>query len=135
MEQIITDTKAEIVVILIIMATIVQTGINKNQIVSIKGARDGVFSSLGSIYSDIFIGGGVIVHKFYIVDNNFPIPSDGIIGLDFLKTKNCILKYSEENSVLVIRARELPNNVEIPIEKHRLSQSLHVARLFEKFMI
>ena len=42
-------------------------------------------------------------HKFHAVPNDFPIPCDGIIGVDFLREFNCKLDFMENKDWLVLR--------------------------------
>lgn len=64
--------------------------INPNQIINqanlctMKGITNGFTKSLGTTNTTLSINGEEIECQFHIVDNNFPIPSDGILGRDFL---------------------------------------------------
>ena len=49
------------------------------------------FKSTGTIFLDLKLKNYAIQNNVQIVDNDFPIPSDGIIGMDFVKQYNCIL--------------------------------------------
>lgn len=62
----------------------------------ISGISDGLVSTFGSVKSDIFIDNVALSHKFHIIDKNFPIPCDGILGLDFLKKFRCFIDYGNE---------------------------------------
>lgn len=65
--------------------------IDSNDNISIRGVTDGRIQTLGTAIIDIQINNVIFEHKFYIVDNTFDIPTDGILGKDFLKPHNfCI---------------------------------------------
>lgn len=53
----------------------------------------------------------IIPHNFHIVDSNFAIPCDGIIGIDFIKKFNCQLDFKQNEDWFIIR----PNNLNFPI--------------------
>ena len=53
-----------------------------------------------------------VEQKFHIVDSNFPIPTDGIIGRDFLSTHKCKIDY--EPWLLSFTVNQ--NEITIPIE-------------------
>lgn len=77
-----------------------RTNINPKQLITtsnaikIKGATDGVITSLGTTETEIFVEDCTLQHTFHIVDSNFPIPADAILGRDFIAKYNCILDYS-----------------------------------------
>lgn len=54
-------------------------------------------------------------HQFQIVDNDFPVPSDGILGLDFLQKYNCKLDYDQDNWKLILRPNFLNFDIVLPI--------------------
>lgn len=53
----------------------------------------------------------IIPHNFHILDNQFPVPCDGILGIDFIKKFNCQLDFKPTEDWLIIR----PNNLDFPI--------------------
>lgn len=89
----ILDTQADISVIKL------DSVINKSKIdtlntITIRGVTNGKTESHGSIDTEIMLGKGVeILHKFHVVENDFGIPSDGIIGRDFIREYNCKIDY------------------------------------------
>lgn len=85
--------------------------INTNEIINIVGVTDGSVKSLGTIYTTIFIGNTEIEIELVVVPHNFPIPVDGIIGKDFLKSHKCSINY--HTNKFIIRHRGRP--FEIPI--------------------
>ena len=50
-----------------------------------------------------------------MVQNNFPIACDGIIGMNFIKNYNCVLDFNEENYHLTLRPSNLSRTIEISI--------------------
>ena len=54
----------------------------------------GIVSSLGTTYTNLVINGFKLPQMFHIVENNFPIPTDGILGRDFLVKHKCNIDYN-----------------------------------------
>lgn len=69
--------------------------LDKFEIKEIKGVTDEPILSLGFIYLEIFVDDLKITHKFHIMPNYYNIPSDGILGKDFINMYSCILDYGE----------------------------------------
>lgn len=59
----------------------------------ISGIGHNGISSLGSTFAKISIENVSVEQKFHIVENDFPIPTDGIIGRDFLTKYHCKIDY------------------------------------------
>lgn len=59
---------------------------NSNDIVSMRGITDERKLSLGSTNINFIFSHLSLEHKIHIVPDDFPMPSDGILGKDFLKT-------------------------------------------------
>lgn len=60
--------------------------------------------TLGSVKNSLFISNTEFFQTFHVVEDSFPIPCDGIVGLDFIKNNNCVLDYSlNDPSWLVLR--------------------------------
>lgn len=59
----------------------------------IIGIGQGNVSTMGTTNTNILLNGNKIPHKFHIVEDNFPIPTDGIIGRDFLINYRCKIDY------------------------------------------
>ena len=57
----------------------------------------------------------IVAHYFQVVQNNFSIPCDGIIGMDFIKKYNCILDFNYENDYFILRPSNLTHSISIPI--------------------
>lgn len=69
----------------------------------ISGIGKGTIKSLGSMQLDLKIEIFLIPHEFQVVHRNFPIPCDGIQGIDFIKKYNCVLEFSEDQDWFIIR--------------------------------
>lgn len=80
-------------------------------------------------YLDFYIGNQKFTHIFHAVPDNFPIPFDGLLGNDFLKSFNCLIDY--QNDKLFINDKHLDIfHLEYPIRaqiqrdyKSKFSQS------------
>lgn len=60
---------------------------------SITGIGSGAVNSIGCIYSNINVNDKNLPQKFHIVNNDFPIPTEGILGRDFLAANKCKIDY------------------------------------------
>ena len=69
----------------------------------LKGIGEGTKSTLGFVETNILLNNFTLNHKFQVVDNDFPIPCDGIIGDDFIKTYNCLLDFNPTQDLFVVR--------------------------------
>lgn len=79
-----------------------------------RGIIEGLLTTQGAIVTDISIGDNILLnHSFQIVDDKFPVPADGILGLDFITIFNCVLDYGQEWK-LTIRPDNSPSTT-IPI--------------------
>lgn len=59
----------------------------------ITGIGNEGIHSLGSTFTNIIVDGIPLQQKFQIVQNDFPIPTDGIIGRDFISNYKCKIDY------------------------------------------
>lgn len=73
------------------------TQVNQNQLITIQGVTQGTMRSLGSIRANIILNQYQIPQLFHLVSEHFPIPTDGILGKDFLINNNSILNYPQMN--------------------------------------
>lgn len=76
----------------------------------ISGISKGLISSFGTVESELLIDRYALKHTFHIVDEDFPIPCDGIIGLDFIKRFRCCMDYGNQWK-LTIRTHAFGNIV------------------------
>lgn len=86
--------------------------INQNEIIELRGITDESIQSHGTTNIELIFKDKILKHKFHIVGDNFPIPSDGIVGKDFIQKHCCKLDYYEMN--FTIRAENY--EIIIPIE-------------------
>lgn len=77
------DTGADVSLIKLIHFTNDQ--INTNRITTLSGIGQGKIRSIGTTFFDLKFKNFLIPHTFHVVSDDFPIPCDGIIGMDFIK--------------------------------------------------
>lgn len=63
--------------------------VDRQSAIKIKGVTEGLASSIGTTETQLFVQNYALNHTFHIVDENFPIPSDGILGRDFITKYQC----------------------------------------------
>lgn len=107
------DTGADIS--LIKLAHFTQDQINTNRISTLSGIGQGKIKSIGTTHFDLRYKNFLIPHTFHVVNDDFPIPCDGIIGMDFIKKYNCVLDFNEDFDCLVLRPPNFPQQIEIEI--------------------
>lgn len=78
--------------------------VNNKEIIKMKGITNEKQVSLGSVIYKIYVRKIAIEHKFHVVTDNFPMPSHGILGKDFLKPFRCTVDYDKMS--LTIRPNE-----------------------------
>lgn len=69
--------------------------INYNSKCGISGIEANLRYTLGSTHTHLLLNNHAVEHTFHIVENNFPIPADGIIGLDFISKYKGVVNYNE----------------------------------------
>lgn len=80
---------------------------------SITGINNSPIETLGSTVTKIFLSNNVEVeHTFQLVDSTIPIPTDGILGRDFLTKYRCVINYDTWLLSGVFKSEE----IRIPIE-------------------
>lgn len=87
--------------------------IDTNTISFISGIKKGFIRTLGLVNSDVLIDGCKLNHSFNVVDEEFPIPADGIMGLDFVRKFKCKIDFFKWK--LTIRRNSSHGNMVIPI--------------------
>lgn len=115
------DTQADISIIKEASVTN-QIHLNRNNTIQIKGITKNYISSLGTISALIRINSISLPVLFHVVPDAFDIPSDGILGKDFIKAYKCKLDY--DNMTVLIQAfnssfflpilNDVKNNVVLP---------------------
>lgn len=83
--------------------------INNNDIIYLRGITPDGLPSLGKSTAEIHIQNELIPHEIHIVPDDFPIPSDGIIGKDFIQLHCCKIDYQSYTFSI------LYNNIELKI--------------------
>lgn len=88
------------------------TGLDKNDVCKITGVTACETFSLGTISTKIWFDNKFLIQKVHIVEENFPIEQNGILGRDFLESNLCKIDY--ESFILSIYVND--NEIEIPIQ-------------------
>lgn len=74
---------------------------NRERRINIKGVTGHTMTTIGSIWLNLLFNGVTIEHEFQLVHDNFSIPTDGILGNDFIHGYGCKLHYDEMKISLV----------------------------------
>lgn len=72
-----------------------QISYDKSEIIKLVGIAKNPIFSLGSFNMKIVEQNVEFEHKFHLVSDDFLIPSNGIIGKDFIKRFKCLIDYGE----------------------------------------
>lgn len=65
-----------------------------NEKCTLTGINENLIQTIGSTIVQIRLpNNSIIHHKFQVVNDNFPIPTDGLVGRDFLTQYQCIINY------------------------------------------
>lgn len=68
--------------------------INLTERIRLTGITDDTIETIASAETDLYFEGGLYIkHKFHLVNDEFPIMTDGILGRDFLSSHRCIIHY------------------------------------------
>jgi len=89
--------------------------IQDDKIINIQGIGQGVIKSQGTTLIDLQSTKYIIPHEFHLVNSNFSIPCDGIIGIDFIKKFNCQLDFKPSEDWFIIRPQNLNYPIYVPI--------------------
>lgn len=83
--------------------------------IDIRGVTEHLIRSLGS--TELKVNGHKLAQKLFIVPDEFNIPSDGILGKDFLKRFQCTINYSNmtltihtDNNKLILKILDGPDD-------------------------
>lgn len=99
--------------------------------ITIRGVTDSETYSVGSVKGQVKIENKDIEQKFQIVDDNFPINTNGILGRDFLIKNNCKIDYENFTLSILIKNDEfiLPMLTQLPKSQNIIlparTQTLH----------
>lgn len=83
---------------------------------NLSGVGEGLTTTIGKVYTDLIVEDILIRHEFHVVENNFPIPVDGIIGIDFIRNYNCMLDYQRNQDFIILRPDHFDTNIAIPLK-------------------
>ena len=87
--------------------------INNNEKVAITGIHQQPIDTLGSTSIHLnFSENSLFTHKFQIIPDYLPIPTDGILGRDFLTKFKCNINYDTWTLTSFINSEQ----IEIPIQ-------------------
>lgn len=67
--------------------------LNEKENMILRGITDGRVKTLGTVLIELDFNNIIMEHKFHVVDHKFDIPTNGLLGKDFIKTHGCILDY------------------------------------------
>lgn len=120
--------------------------VNEKDKKNIKGIHSSPVETVGSVVIPIYIKQQPFIVKFDIVQDNFPIPEAGIIGITFLKLNKVVLDWDKEiliipekinnnaiiipprsNCVLQIRADEKIDHELITVKKYEINEDVIIA--------
>ncbi|KAE9524461.1 hypothetical protein AGLY_015182 [Aphis glycines] len=77
-----------------------ETIVNENEKINLKGINDKIVTTIGKITIILLLNNNKIKTEFHVVDKEFPIPRDGILGHHFLLQNNAIIDVA--NNILTI---------------------------------
>lgn len=108
--------------------------VDNQQICTITGIQHQSIDTLGTINVPLHLPyESTISHKFHIIPENLPIPTDGILGRDFLTKFHCVIDYDTWTLSSFINSKF----IEIPIQDKLLDEILIPPRceVFRKISI
>lgn len=91
---------------------------NKSNKTNIAGIGQGTIQSIGQASIDLLFD----KHDFQIVHNEFSIPCDGIIGLDFIRKFNCQIDY--QNDEFIINPSSIRYQIHVPLVQSHIDNSI-----------
>lgn len=78
-----------------------------DQKVLMKGVTENLIASLGVATGKIQINGVTFIHSFHLVRDDFPIPTEGILGQDFLSAYKAIINQRNSKFSFVVKGVEV----------------------------
>lgn len=107
--------------------------INKNEKITIRGITEGKIHTLGTIIVDIKFDNVIFEQKFQVVEEFFDIPTQGIIGKDFLKPNNFCIDFNKMTIHTKIDEIEISAKIHSEIEQDTtlLPPNSEVFRIFK----
>lgn len=96
--------------------------IDRSNVSSIKGVTDEPIKTYGTLKVDLYVNDLIITHLFHVVPDRFAIPTNGLIGKDFLRMYRCKLDYddfsftirTEIKNVVIPFSDQLSDDVVLP---------------------
>ena len=70
--------------------------INKRKTISLNGIGQDIAYTISNVRADLKDQILLIAHEFHVVADKLTIPSDGILGLDFVKKYKGILDFQHD---------------------------------------
>lgn len=104
---------------------------NENDTIDIKGITNDLISSFGTIYITLQFNGVSVSQIFHVVPDDFAIPSNGILGKDFIKKFKCVLDYGSMKFTMRLSNK----SISIPIQSGILDNELTIPPRTEVFRI
>lgn len=102
--------------------------IKRDKILFLKGISETSTPTRGSIETTLFLTPShTITHEFSLVDSNFPIDTDMLLGTDFLNTAKAIIDL-EKKGILLLGSIWLPFQ---PLEPHVLTKHNNLFNYFK----
>ena len=89
--------------------------INTSLKYNLAGIGKGKTPTIGAISTNFLFKNYQINHNVHLVDKDFPIPCDGIIGHDFIKKYNCVLDYVDEGPCWFVIRPKLQAQITVEI--------------------
>lgn len=77
---------------------------------TIRGITQDRTQTLGTVILELIYENFIIEHKFHVLNSNTPIPTDGIIGKDFLKIHECLINYQDMTLYFPKMSLKMPIN-------------------------
>ena len=94
--DLLVDTGADISIVKI--SAINNDFLTENTI-KISGITEDTLQSIGSAKLILEIDGEQLEHDFHVVNEDFPVPGSGILGLDFIKKYACTLDFTRDHAM------------------------------------
>lgn len=79
--------------------------------IDIRGITDQLIRSLGAIHCEFFFNGVILPQHLYIVPDTFNMPSDGILGKNFLKTYQCDFSFRTSTLTMYTARGPISTNI------------------------
>jgi len=76
--------------------------VDKTQTVNLKGINEKIIQTIGKLTIPLIIQGQEINSDFNVVDENFPIMKNGILGNNFLLKNNAVINIANKTLVIIV---------------------------------